>query len=102
MRTTYTYTTLAVSQAAYDEIRAKLAAAQYDHAFHEEGRIDMHGIALKAQQRLCDCDLCGAQLETVGAGFCNICRYTIRIAKERGNFEVLKKMRPGVVFPEDK
>ena len=43
---TYTYALLDVSAAAYDEIAAKLHAAEYDHAFHEGGAIDMHGIAL--------------------------------------------------------
>jgi hypothetical protein len=46
---TRTYAVLEVSTAAYEEIRAKLEAAGYEHAFHEDdGRvvIDMHGIAL--------------------------------------------------------
>jgi hypothetical protein len=49
IRSTHTYAILEVSQAAYDEIRMKLKAADYDHCFHEQdGRIviDMHGIAL--------------------------------------------------------
>lgn len=47
----YTYAILEVSAQAYREIRAKLVAAGYEHAFHEDdGRevIDMHGIALTA------------------------------------------------------
>lgn len=43
---THTYAKLEVSAAAYTEIRAKLEAAGYEHAFHEDGLIDMHGIAL--------------------------------------------------------
>ncbi len=43
---TYTYALLHVSQATYDEIRQKLLDAHYDHAFGEDGEIDMHGIAL--------------------------------------------------------
>lgn len=43
---TYTYALLDVSGPTYDEIAAKLRAAEYDHAFHEDGAIDMHGIAL--------------------------------------------------------
>lgn len=43
---TYTYVTMDLSRAAYDEIAAKMRAAGYDHAFHEENRIDMHGIAV--------------------------------------------------------
>lgn len=51
---TYTYAILQVSKAAYDEIKAKLQAAGYDQAVHEDpdGReavIDMHGIALQAE-----------------------------------------------------
>jgi hypothetical protein len=43
---THTYVALEVSSAAYDEIRQKLKAAGYEHAFHEDGLIDMHGLAL--------------------------------------------------------
>lgn len=49
MRTTYTYAILDLSKAAFEEIRAKLEAAGYQHAFHKnDGRIviDMHGIAV--------------------------------------------------------
>lgn len=52
MRSTYTYAVLDISAEAYAEIRAKLEAAGYEHAFHQ-GRdlrevIDMHGIAVAA------------------------------------------------------
>lgn len=46
---TYAYAILHVSQATYDEIRQKLDAAGYQHAFHKDGEaetIDMHGIGL--------------------------------------------------------
>jgi len=52
VRTTYTYAILNISEAAYEEIRAKLEKAGYQHAFHENEDapvsplIDMHGIAL--------------------------------------------------------
>lgn len=50
MRYTYTYAILDLSPAAYDEIAAKLRAAAYDHAFHDQPDhgtvIDMHGIAV--------------------------------------------------------
>jgi hypothetical protein len=52
MRTTHTYALLAVSEAAYEEIKSKLEAAGCQHAFHDNPeapaspRIDMHGIAL--------------------------------------------------------
>ena len=45
-RTTHTYAELEVSPEAYDEIRSKLEAAGYTHAFMEDGAIDMHGIGL--------------------------------------------------------
>lgn len=51
-RVTHTYVLLEVSEAAYEEIRAKLEAAGYQHVFHDNPdapaspRIDMHGIAL--------------------------------------------------------
>ena len=45
-RSTYTYASLEVSPGAYDEIRSKLEAAGYGHAFMEDGTIDMHGIGI--------------------------------------------------------
>jgi hypothetical protein len=48
-RQTHTYAILEVSDDAYHEIAGKLRAAGYDHAFHEDGAIDMHGIALAPQ-----------------------------------------------------
>lgn len=44
----HTYSVLEVSQAVYDEIRKKLEEAGYEHAFHDD-LIDMHGIAVKAE-----------------------------------------------------
>jgi hypothetical protein len=52
MSKTHTYTVLPVPRAVYAAVRALLAAAGYDHAFHEgtDGEvIDMHGIALQAR-----------------------------------------------------
>lgn len=52
MRVTHTYVTLALSEAAYEEIRTKLEAAGYGHAFHDNPEapassvIDMHGLAV--------------------------------------------------------
>ena len=50
MNVTHTYAVLEVSQAAYDEIAAKLREVGYDHVFHEERGdgvvIDMHGVGL--------------------------------------------------------
>lgn len=50
MTYTHTYVTLAVSPAAFEEIREKLQAAGYGDQFHsdrEDGLvIDMHGLAL--------------------------------------------------------
>lgn len=47
---THTFAELEVSAAAYDEIAAKLREAGYDHAFTDEGAIDMHGIGLVREQ----------------------------------------------------
>lgn len=45
-RQTHTFAELELSQPAYDEIRAKLEAAGYQHAFLDGGAIDMHGIGV--------------------------------------------------------
>lgn len=48
---THTYALLEVSPAVHAEIRAKLRAAGYEHAFHREDDrevIDMHGIGVVA------------------------------------------------------
>ena len=51
LRQTHTYVILPLSAAAYREIRAKLLAAGYGHAFQDLGTleevIDMHGIAVQ-------------------------------------------------------
>ena len=46
MAHTHTYVELKVSGSAYDEIAAKLRAADYGHVFGKDGEIDMVGIAL--------------------------------------------------------
>lgn len=48
MRTTRTYAIMHVSESAYNEIKAKLEAAGYQHAIHGGAVVclDMHGIAL--------------------------------------------------------
>lgn len=46
MNGTHTFATLELSAAAYDEIREKLEKAGYQHAFLEEGAIDMHGLGV--------------------------------------------------------
>lgn len=43
---THSYATLAVSPAAYEEIKKLLLEADYGHAINSDGEIDMHGIAL--------------------------------------------------------
>ena len=43
---TYSYVILEVSPSTYNEIAAKLHEAGYDHAFNDEGEIDLHGLAL--------------------------------------------------------
>lgn len=50
MRTTHTYVTLPLSPSAFAEIKEKLEAAGYQHAFDtdkDDGLvIDMHGLAV--------------------------------------------------------
>ncbi len=50
MTSTHTYSTLAVSNAAYQEIKRKLIAANYGDAINAKGEIDMNGIALIVQE----------------------------------------------------
>lgn len=54
LRTTHTFAIMEVSQSTYDEIRAKLLEADYDHAVWEEGDdgtlLNMSGIALAVTQ----------------------------------------------------
>lgn len=52
LRRTHTYAVLEVSDAAYQEIKAKLQAAGYDHAFMEDGEIDMFGIAVVSAEEV--------------------------------------------------
>ena len=56
----YTYAVLEVPTAVYAAVRALLARAEYQHAFHdkEDGEvIDMHGIALKSRGGSTDHDV---------------------------------------------
>ena len=49
----YTYAILDLTPETYRELREKLEAAGYTHAFHEhDGRevIDLHGIAAREEQ----------------------------------------------------
>lgn len=56
LRTTHTFVTLAISQAAYEEIKQKLLAAGYNHSFvydfNDEETIDMHGIGLTEEKEI--------------------------------------------------
>jgi hypothetical protein len=50
---THTYAILAVSKAAFEEIRDKLLDAGYAGQVHDDGDapvIDMHGIGLRAEE----------------------------------------------------
>jgi len=49
VRQTHTYAELEISRSAYDEIRGLLKAAGYQHAFMDDGTIDMHGIGITRQ-----------------------------------------------------
>jgi hypothetical protein len=46
---THTYAILDVNPSTWNDIAARLREAGYDHAFMEDGEIDMHGIAVKAK-----------------------------------------------------
>lgn len=48
MRQTHTYALLPVSKAAYEEIKARLLAAGYDHAVEEDGdrELNLYGLAI--------------------------------------------------------
>jgi hypothetical protein len=54
LKQTHTYSILEVSQATYDEIKAKLEEVDYQHTFHEDDEhglvIDMHGIAIAKEK----------------------------------------------------
>lgn len=54
LRTTHSFAIMEVSQSAYDEIKAKLEEAGYDHAVWEEGDdgtlLAMNGIALALER----------------------------------------------------
>lgn len=51
MRTTHTLAILELSPAAASEIETKLRTAGYDHAFLEDGMIDMTGIGVRAGEQ---------------------------------------------------
>lgn len=61
IRQTHTFAELELSKAAYDEIATKLRAAGYDHAFIDDGIIDMHGIGVTVEEgsELLRCTLTG-------------------------------------------
>lgn len=54
MRSTHTYAILAVSPATIADVKARITRVNqhgdYDHMFMDDGVIDMHGIALQADE----------------------------------------------------
>jgi hypothetical protein len=54
LRQTYTFVTLDLSDASFNEIKQKLEAASYQHCFIDDGNgkilIDMRGIAVKKEE----------------------------------------------------
>lgn len=69
MKATHTYALLEVTPEVYAEIRAKLEAAGYQHAFLEDGAIDMHGIAItRAAADVGECPRCPPVGTCVGCG----------------------------------
>lgn len=64
VRQTHTYVELELSQSAYDEVRRKLAEAGYDHAFMDDGAIDMHGLGVTRAETAVRCTQCGWIVDT--------------------------------------
>ena len=50
MRTTHTVAVMKVPKSVYDLVAAELRAAGYDHAFLDDGSIDMTGVALAVEK----------------------------------------------------
>lgn len=64
----YTYVTMDVSPQTYAEIRAKLVAAEYQHALHKSRGsevLDMHGITLSQPKDAVDSRVQPVRLEVV-------------------------------------
>jgi len=61
---THTYAVLDVTRATYEEIRAKLDAAGYADRFHEDGLIDLHGLAIQPQEE--EGTACGTKSTNIG------------------------------------
>lgn len=67
LRTTHTFVELEVTPAAYDQIRTKLAEADYQHTFIDRTTVDMTGIAVTRGKEnapidmILYCPSCGAQ-----------------------------------------
>lgn len=55
-RSTHTFVTLSISKEAYEEIKQKLLAADYNHVFvydfNDNEAIDMHGIGLTEEKEI--------------------------------------------------
>jgi hypothetical protein len=51
LRQTHTVVTLEIHDAAYQDIAKKLRDAGYDHAFSDDGQIDMTGIAVVSDRQ---------------------------------------------------
>jgi len=70
LTTTHTYAELEISGAAYDEIYNKLRDADYQHAFMENGVIDMHGIGIAREQKRVTVANVSTRAEIVGDADC--------------------------------
>lgn len=87
VRRTHTFALLELSGPAFEEVKGKLTAAGYSHAFTEvDGKpvIDMHGIAVVAEEAkakpagpdlLCDCGHAESEHHTheFQDGYCGAC-----------------------------
>lgn len=69
---THTIVELGLSLEAYEEIKAKLTKAGYQHAFMEDGTIDMTGIGVSTDLKWCE--RCGGNGFTgPGTGYDSVC-----------------------------
>lgn len=82
---THTYATLGLSKAAYDEIRDKLKAAGYDHAFIHDGTIDMHGIGVTCETN----DVDQIALEAACAAVKAFTDYAGNFAKTKATIQII-------------
>jgi hypothetical protein len=91
-RSTHTYVELEISRAAFDEIAAKLKAADYGHAFIDPATIDMHGIAVTRES-------CRHSLEPIlGWDTLQICSVCRGVTGDRDDYELFARDQHGLHY----